>query len=362
MEQNIGSDYVAPQEDQLLNPLAANKKVSKIENISRRLLIFLAFLLPIFFVPSTSFPFLAGKWVLVSIVVLLSFFLWIVSKLRSGSIQLPKSVIFYSLGFILLSGLVSTVFSGSIGESFLGNGGEINTYFFTLVLFLLLITVSKVFNSSKAVLNFYLALFISIAIVIIYQFLRVFLGVDFLSFGILNSPTSTLLGRWNDLGIIFGLLTLVSVTTLEFFKPAKLMKVLLYVFTVLSLLFMAIINSILSWIVLGVLFLILFIYLYLQGKSRDFEGESFSKPKRFSKLSATVFVVAVVFIILRPQVGDFVSGQFGISQIEARPSLTSTLGVAKNVLSQSPGFGAGPNRFGIEWGIHKPLGVNNLEC
>jgi len=228
------------------------------------------------------------------------------------------------------------------------------------MLFFLLIVAFQVINSSKAVLNFYLALFASSAIIVTHQLLRVFLGVDFLSFGILNSSTSTLLGRWNDLSILLGLLSLISVTALEFFNPAKIMKILLYFFTALSLVFMVVVNSVLAWFVLGILSLLLFIYLYLQRKVNDSSEEGFSNRRsKFSKLSALLFIIAVVFVIIRPQVGEFVSSQFNISQIEARPSFSSTLSVASNVLSQSPGFGAGPNRFSIEWGTYKPLGVNN---
>ena len=87
--------------------------------------------------------------------------------------------------------------------------------------------------------------------------------------------------------------------------------------------------------------------------------ESFSgKKKGFSKITAAVFVVALLAMIFRGSIGGFVSESFGISQIEARPSFSSTLEVAKNTLANSPGFGSGPNRFSIEWSQNKPIAVN----
>jgi tetratricopeptide (TPR) repeat protein len=348
------------------NTSFGGERISKIENVTRFVLLVLAFLLPIFFIPGQTFPLQAGKLTLISVGVILSFILWIVSRLRAGNFKLPKHLIFYSAGAILLFGLISTLFSGSIMESFIGTGGETNTFFFTIVLFTFSLVAFKVFRSPKRVLSLYSAIFISLSILAVYQILRLLIGADFLDFGVLGSAVSTPLGRWNDLGIIFGLGTVMSLTTLEFLKPTKLLKLGLYVFTLLALLMVIVINSLSIWIVLAASLLLLSVYIFFHGNNGNVENSMSiedsvpqKKVRRLPKLSIIIIIIAIVFIFFRSQVGGFISDKYNISQVEARPSLTSTLKVAQASLTQSPGFGVGFNRFNIEWGLNKPVGVNN---
>ena len=117
--------------------------------------------------------------------------------------------------------LVSTLFSGALAESFIGSGSQTSSFFFLLVLFMLLFTSFKIFNTKERVFSLYLTLFASSAILVVVHLLRVPLGEAFLSMGVLNTPTSSLLGRWNDLAIFFGLSSFISVVTLEFFKTKQ---------------------------------------------------------------------------------------------------------------------------------------------
>jgi tetratricopeptide (TPR) repeat protein len=327
----------------------------KLEKLSYYLLLAFVFLLPIFFVPSVLFSFQFGKVALVSIVSLVSLCLFIISRLKIGNIEIPKHLAFSSIVLVLVINAISVLLSGSIMESFVGTGVETDTLFFTIILFTLLFSAFKVFNSTERILGFYVATFASSVLLLAYHLLRVAFGPSFLSFGLLTAPTSNLLGSWNDLSVLFGLLIMVSSVFLEFLKPTKVLRALLYVFVALSLVLLAVVNSLNTWVVLAVASLLLFIYIYFQNK----KGDDGRVGKKFSNVAALVFAVSVILLILRPQVGEFVLSKFNISQIEARPSVSSTVEIAKNVLAKNPGFGVGPNRFSVEWGESKPLAVNN---
>jgi tetratricopeptide (TPR) repeat protein len=360
MEVNMMDDSVKTVYETEIPTNSGDQEYTKFQDISKYILLILTFLLPIFFIPNTIFPFQFGKILVVSLGTILAFIFWVIHQLKVGKLTLPRPLILPITASILLIGLVSAFLSGSFMESVFGSGSEMDTLFFTLMLFMLLFTASQVFNSSRSVLGFYLTLFASFAVLVLYQTLRVFVGVDFLDFGILNNSTSNLLGRWNDLGVIFGFSALVSVVALEFFTPTKLMKILLYISIFLSLAFTVIVNSFIVWIVLGILSLALFVYLFFKRNSKNVLTENIPKrKKKISVLSIAVLVLSIIFIFVRPQVGELISERFDISQIEARPSLTSTIGVAKATLNKNPGFGVGPNRFAIEWGLNKPLQVNN---
>ena len=69
-------------------------------------------------------------------------------------------------------------------------------------------------------------------------------------------------------------------------------------------------------------------------------------------------MLSVLFIFAGPIFERFTSNQFGISQIEARPSWQSTIAITEEIYSDSILFGAGPNNFTKEWLLHKPENVN----
>jgi len=334
-----------------------------LEKISYYTLLVLAFLLPIFFIPSNVFPFQFGKTLILSIGALLSLSFWIGQKLREGKISLPTGLPYLVAIIVLLITLISSLFSGVVTRSLIGLGLETDTFFTVLMLFILMFMTSVLFRSKKRIFNLYLTFFASSIILLVFQLLRAFLGVDFLSFGVLVNSTSNLLGRWNDLAIFFGLYSLISVITLEFFRPSQLLKTLLYITLVLSAVFMVIINSLMAWMTLGVLSLVLVIYLALNGRpSQDFRAEVENHSKNvtvIAKLPIVLVLLSVVFVLVRGPVGESVSGRLNIVQLSARPSVRSTLDIARSSLPNNPAFGVGPNRFATEWSLYKPNLVNN---
>jgi len=330
-----------------------------LEHFSYLLLLLLVFLLPIFFIPSISFPFQASKIFLISFVSLISFTFWVISRLRAGNISLPTGYVAYSTLAILVFGLLSTLLSGVVKESFIGLGSETSTYLFFLSLFLLALTFSRVVNTSLKVLIFFKVFIFSLALLALFQILRLYFGAEFLSFGVLNDITSTTVGRWNDLSIIFGFSALGTVLWLSISENSKTKQLLLYTWLLLSLFFMAIVNYFLGWVFLALSLLVFVVRSYFMSRSKREQDIAVNASRGISKLGIAVFVVATLFVLFNSQVGNFMSKNLGITQIEARPSFSSTFLVSKDSLERSPGFGAGPNRFSIEWGKSKPIPVNN---
>ena len=75
-------------------------------------------------------------------------------------------------------------------------------------------------------------------------------------------------------------------------------------------------------------------------------------------------VISLIFLVnpsisaTRGTLGDVVSSTFKIQNIDVRPSLSATLGISKEVLSQGGLLGSGPNSFGRDWLVYKPVDVN----
>ncbi|PIP86771.1 hypothetical protein COV42_01645 [Candidatus Campbellbacteria bacterium CG11_big_fil_rev_8_21_14_0_20_44_21] len=347
-------------QDQITSPHpVAPVKKRMAEKASFLTLLILAILAPIFIVPSSVFSVQAGKVFVIVLGVILAFSFFVAKALRVGRIKLPKGVIFSSALAILVFGLVSTLFSGAVKESFFGLGDESSTFLFTLVLFLTLFTSFKVLNSTRKVLSLYSALFISFILLLAYQLLRIIFGADFLSFGLFLTPTSSLLGRWNDLSTVSGLSVLMLLVSYKASLNLGLFRILKFLLFVLSAVFLIALNSLLAWGLLGFASLVLLAYTYLLRRIPLAEEKVKIVPEGISKFSLVLLIFSALFILIRGPVGNFMSTNFNLSRLEARPSFSSTLEIAKDTLSESPGFGTGANRFSIAWGKSKPLPVNN---
>jgi hypothetical protein len=79
----------------------------------------------------------------------------------------------------------------------------------------------------------------------------------------------------------------------------------------------------------------------------------------FSGIPFIVVIVCLLFFIGGNSIGGFLPNYFGISNTEVRPSLLSTVSVAKNTLMKDPILGSGPNSFSEMWDLNKSIMINN---
>ena len=341
-------------------------KVPLFENIALYFIVGVMFLLPIFFIPSLSVPFSFTKSLLIFVSILVAFFLFLISKLKRGEIVLPVNGIALVAWALPAVYLISALFSGNSGVSFLGQGFEIDTFGFIAVMVLMLSLVPLLLKTRESVFRIHIALVLSLIILILFQGSRLIFGPDFLSFGIFTSETSNLLGKWNDLGIFLGLTTILSLITLEGLPLNKLSRLIIYIILGISVLFLVIINFLPVWIIVGLFSLSLFVYGFSKrkfkfGNIKQSDEQNLQTTNSGKALipSIVVLIVALVFIIGGSSVGGFMSSAFNVSQIEARPSWQSTIDISKQTYSENPLFGSGPNTFGSQWSLFKPQSINN---
>jgi tetratricopeptide (TPR) repeat protein len=221
--------------------------------------------------------------------------------------------------------------------------------------------LAEYFNNKDRVFYAYLALIASFAIVALYQIIRLFFGPDFLSFGIFTTATSNLVGKWYDLGIVFGLIALFSIIAGEFLHLSKMLKIFTYVVFGLSLCLMAVVNFSLSWIVLGFFSLVIGVYIFSFLKNKGHlgeESEDEKTKKRFPIFPVVSFVICALFVVFGSSLGNVVANRFNISQLEVRPNMSATLSVAGGSLKENVLLGSGPNRFVNQWLLHKDPVVN----
>lgn len=323
---------------------------SYLEVISFAILLVLTFLLPIFISPSALLSFIFAKTFLVVSLTATSFMLLVLYILKNGSVRLPKSWWFFTLLLVPIVTLVSALLSLSRSTSLIGYGVEMDTFFLVLVAFVLMFLSSQVFVSAKRIFYAQVAFIGSIFLLFIFHGLRLVFGPGILSFGSFPAITSNTFGAWSDLAVFAGLIVIFSTLLLELTKATKQVRIVGLVLFSLATIFLVIVNSVIVWLILGVLSLVSFVYLFSFG----------SKDRKIPFLSLIILVLSVLFLIAGDQIGGALNSFFGINISDARPSWSGTVEIIRHSFSGVKNIlvGTGPNTFSLQWSLYKPLGVN----
>ncbi len=337
------------------------------------LLLGLTFLLPIFFLPASLSTLPFGKHGLLALCTLLAFAFWAISSMQKGKVSYVNEISQIPLVLVLLVTLVSSL--GFVKQSLFGIGPEIDTFGSLAILCMLFFLASLTFRTKKAIFNFYVALFASFAVVVIFQVIRFFGGPAFLTFNIFGDATSNLIGKWNDLGVFAGAVTLLSVFFLELLPSSLLVKRLVIGALALSLFIVFIVNFPMLWAMLGIaaavfLFIVAFVEKhstkgtasFLAHSSEDDMSDPFGKMKKMARSflpSVLVIVMAILCIFFSDSIGSMLLSRFHVQNLEVRPSLQATYNLGVSTLKEKPLFGIGPNRFVNQWLSSKPDSVND---
>ncbi len=331
------------------------------ERLAPRLLIALLFLSPLFFLPYGSFLFDAGKVMLLAVAVLAGLAMWIVGRLKENKVSIALNWILTALAAVALSFIISALFSGNRHLGLIGSGFALTSASTTSLLVVLAFIVSVFFREKNRILYAYSAIVLAALIVGLFHILRFpfLLGPSFLSFGMFTSAVANTIGSWNDVGIFFGLIALISFMGLEMLSLSNRFKGLLIAALCVSVLFLVLVNYVLIWYVLGIAALFFFMSSLLQGAqsegSLDTEGKREKSP---SFLSLGLMIFCFILIIANAPIKSTVSNMFNISFIEARPGFGPTTELFKAAIRQNPITGAGPNQFTNAWLLYKPAAIN----
>jgi len=326
-----------------------------LDRISFWSLFFIITLLPIFFLPFTKIPVEISKGFLLVIGLSISIVFWAMARFFDGKIIFPRSWILLSGLGVILTYLLSTIFSSTFSFSLFGTMFDVSSFYFILSAFLLLFISSIIFkDSKKSRIIFFGVVFSSILAIIFQVFHMIFPKI--LSFGVLNGITDSLVGSFNSFGILAGLVIIISIFIFTFFSFSKMMKYIFAFVILLSIFMMALVNFSFSWVILGVFALFIFVYRISFSRGLNSEGK---KKIVFSFIPFLIVIVSLLFFVGGNSIGGFLPNHLGISNVEVSPSFSSTMSVAKSALIKDPIFGSGPNTFSGMWDLYKPNMINS---
>jgi len=332
-----------------------SKKVEFFNKLSFVSLLFTLFVCLFFFIPYTPVTLEASKGFLLSLGSTLALFFWLISRLGDGKFLIPRDKLILLAGIIPLVFLVSSFFSRSLYVSLFGSGFEIGTFGSMLILFIVFFLSSIHFQSEKRIWYFIGSIFIGGLILILFESLSIFIDFNNLLPGFFKSLSSgNLVGSWNNFALLFGVIILLSVLTIELLKTKKLFTVLQYLLLSLGVLFLIIINIKLVWILVGSFSLITFVYiLYIQRSGHKIIHEEGNR-KKFPFLSLLIVFISFFCLIGSNWINNFIPNYININNTDIRPSIVTTSKVAWSVMKTNPLFGTGPNTFALDWALWQP--------
>lgn len=250
---------------------------------------------------------------------------------------------------------VSALLAPDYVNALIGFSMSIHTVAFLGMLGVLMMAMGVFHDSKQWSLLCIMAFVAPILLLTILHGLRLLFGAEFLTLGVLNSVTDTVVGSWNDLGILVVLaISILMVTLVQL--PLPNLPRLITVFMIGVLLYLlAIINFSVIWYGLGLFSLSLLLYVL----TRDRVTVGHIKPSILAIITmSTVAVVSILFIIAGGSIGGYINNNLGANYVEVRPSFGATLDVTQQVLGQNLIFGVGPNHFDEAWRNYRDPAIN----
>ncbi len=310
------------------------------------LLLVFSLLISIFFIPLNFITPQFGSSILFIFTTAIVFILYFIWWTKNNSIYFLKQKKLTILAFVIvpLTYFLSAFAHGLSRLQFFGYTFDINSSGFILFGFLFMFLVSQIFNNKIQIFYSIFLIIASSIILSIFILLRFIFGTGFLSFGIFNDITSNIIGSWNNLGIFYGIILILSTQLLKLSDINKIVKIIFSLSIVISLLILTFVNFNLIWIILATYFLFDLIY-------------SIYSERKFSKISLLLLCLSIVFVIWGGTIGNYLSPKLKITNVEIRPSFAISYEILKNTLQSNFWLGSGPNTFNLEWLKYKPENI-----
>jgi len=233
--------------------------VNFFEKLNKISLYLLLFLIPIFFLPLTQnfldFP----KQVLAQILISLSFIGWIGKIVLKGKINLRGNKIFYlSLLFILISLLISSLFSISLKQSFLGLSFDyVDSFVNYLLLMIFTFLILNSFEEKSEILFLVSLLLFSGFIAGILNLLQIY-KIFILPFDIAKSISFNTIGTPNAFSVVA--LLLLPISSIFVLRGKGNLKIIFTLTSIILFLNILFVNFKTAWSGLIVSILVLFIF------------------------------------------------------------------------------------------------------
>lgn len=323
------------------------------------------------FVPGNAVSLLGTKVALLFLGAIIVFIIFVIARLVKGSMVLPPLALLGVLWLIPIAYALSTLFSGTNpSHAFFGAEFETDTFGFVVLLAVLATLSALVLRRARDFLHLFSALGIGIGVMLGIQVLFVLLAR--ISPGFV-SPADNVIGAFSDVGMLAGLGIVLALIAMRFFSFSPFRRAVLWVGVVVALLILALVNSPLHFILVGLVSLGLFIEGMMRrrpvSEDTDLQNVATLSSETDSSEGVTsptlliapliVLLVSIFLLIGGSVVGNALADMTGVNVIDVRPSWRSTFDVGSHTYASSPLFGSGPGTFSEQWLTFRDRSLND---
>ncbi len=312
----------------------------------------------LFIIPSVWFPLQLGKVAIfaVFLAVSLTFFLLaggVREFLHSRGSRAALLVVALPLVY-----LVSWYFSVDRSIGLVGYMFDTDTVLFTTLSTLAFLLAFGLFATARAARTLMYTVAGSILAPVLFQYVVMFFGTSVVPFAVFADRSINLIGKWNDLGLLAGILLVLVLFVLEFVSLSTVRRLLLGALALVLVLLLAVIQFPLVWgMVLGVC-VVLALWSFFSKQATDAAEWTLADVPWVPLLGAGI---STLLLLYGASVNTSLTSVLPVSSLEVRPAFSSTLDITR--LSHGTSVerflvGTGPQTFGQSWLLHKPLEVN----
>ncbi|HEV8666680.1 MAG TPA: hypothetical protein VN665_02420, partial [Candidatus Paceibacterota bacterium] len=280
-----------------------------------------------------------------------------------GTREVLRSHGFYGVllvALLPLSYLISAFFSVDRSVAFVGFGVETDTVLFTVGAFLAFAMAFTFFRTLRTVRLLLTVVFWALVAATVFQFISIVFGSSAIPFSTFADRSVNLVGKWNDLGLLVGLLSMLLLERVDLSSVSNAMKIVIGIVLAASAVLLGIINFSLVWGLVLAFSVAIIVISFILNRHHG-EGAATHWAKRTPWYSVASAIIAILFLLFGSSLNLGLTKLFPVSSLEVRPSYNSTLGIisaARNGSVERTLIGTGPNTFGQEWLAYKPSAVN----
>ncbi|MBP6858223.1 MAG: tetratricopeptide repeat protein [Candidatus Pacebacteria bacterium] len=312
---------------------------------------------PLAFLPTPFIALDAVKTAVIALGTAISAALYGVMAYRKRGLVLPPRGVFWSGVVVAGSLLLSTLLSIHASKSFFGQGFELGTGSFSLLMFVVaLVVFAAIRERIERVTVLYAGMIAAFLGLTIFHGARLVFGPDFAKLGVLSSPVGTVLGTWFDLATYAGIIGVVVVAALMVLPLSGRMKMFYSGLLALALIVAVLVNSMLVWVALTIVFAATALFTTL----RTYSGGGFGVfIKSIAWLPLIVAIISGAFFWKGTSMAGPVIDSMGIEYTALNLPWQTSLDVAAGAIKESPLFGIGPNQFNKAYIAFKPMYINS---
>jgi tetratricopeptide (TPR) repeat protein len=335
----------------------------KFEKLAFYVFIVTIVLAPLAFFWSTFVSIEMIKTLVISVGTITSAVLIAFSVLKDKKVYMPPTTLCRTSILLIISIIISSALSLHFGKSFFGQVFEIGNASFLILMFLAgCVSFNLVRRDKDRAVVMYFGIVSSYLVLFVLHLLRIIFGPNFMTLGILKSPTATLLGTWYSLSSLSAVILIISVFAVLFLTLSKRMKIIFLSLVGISSVSIILIGDIRVWYVLAIMFFIVSILLGIENwktKKSSTMGFIALLIKSLSIIPIVIFLVSTLLVYQGQKYLKSTVVKLEISNTEVSLPWQTTLEISSSAIQNYPLFGVGSNYFSDAYMAYKPLVMNN---